>query len=76
MDWPEESLFSRTESFTQYQPTDDMVIYQSIENADLLQFGSEALHLIPSHICRKNRIYKKMDSSENNRLALSRTKVY
>ena len=52
-DSPEDSFFSRTEIFTQYQPTDDMVKYQSIENADFLQFGSEGAHLIPSHICKK-----------------------
>lgn len=69
-DSPPDSFLTRSE-FTEYHTTDDIVLYQSIENEIWLKFGSEGAHLIPSHICRKRKLFQ-LDKSENNRLALSR----
>lgn len=70
-DSPEDTIYSQTE-YTEYQPTDDIVVYQSLEKPDFLEFGSEGAHLISHAICKKKPKYGSLDKSENNRLALSR----
>ncbi|KAJ3319644.1 hypothetical protein HDV06_006137 [Boothiomyces sp. JEL0866] len=69
-DSPEDSMFSQSE-FTEYQPTDDIVRYQSLEKIEWLEFGSEGAHLISHKVCKKRKLLD-LDISENNRLALSR----
>jgi hypothetical protein len=69
LDTPSDSISSQ--KFTEYQPTEDIVVYQSLEKSEWLQFGSEGSHLIAKHICKKRKLTD-LDQSENNRLALSR----
>ncbi|KAJ3308322.1 hypothetical protein HDV04_001377 [Boothiomyces sp. JEL0838] len=69
-DSPEDSMFSKSE-FTEYQPTDDIVVYQSLEKMSWLEDGSEGTHLLSHQVCKKRKL-SDLDKSENNRLALSR----
>jgi hypothetical protein len=67
---PADSIFSQSE-YTEYQPTEDIVVYQSLEKIEWLEFGSEGAHLIARRICKKRKLTD-LDRSDNNRLALSR----